>query len=136
MRCSTKRTESKHTFAPHAPVFQLKFEPGERVPTCKQSFPVISTSLHTDYVTPQEPSIQTWNHFYETRAHIMQTHLEDQGTIEFEPEFSNDWRAYEFSELVSLQAQAAGGLLLTAPAGTGKTLSGETGSRTPEVCWS
>ena len=64
---------------------------------------------HTDYTTPEEPSIQGWHHFYETQADVLQTHLEEEGAIDFEPECSNDWREYSFSELVALQARAVGG---------------------------
>ena len=68
-----------------------------------------------------EPTIEPWNAFFETQASVLQEHLEEIGAIDFELECSVDFREYSFGELVALQAQAAGGLLLTAPAGTGKT---------------
>ena len=98
-----------------------KKETSDRVPKCKQSYAVISQTGHTDYEAPQEPSIKTWNHFLETKEDLLRLHLENEGTIPFEPECSNDCLEYTFAALVALQAQAAGGLLLTAPAGTGKT---------------
>ena len=68
-----------------------------------------------------EPTIEPWHHFYETKASVLQEHLVELGVIEFEPECSMEWREYQFDELVSMQALAAGGCLLTAPAGAGKT---------------
>ena len=116
-----KEANRKYEFVPNIPVYQLKEEKGDGIPNQRQTVAVISQDKHTDYTTPIEPSIEAWQHFYETHADVLRGHLEEEGAIEFEPEFSNGWRDYTFDELVALQARVAGGLLLTAPAGTGKT---------------
>ena len=99
----------------------MKEEQGNSVPDQRQAVAVIHDDRHTNYSVPVEPTIEPWNSFFETQASVLQEHPEEIGAIDFEPECSVDFREYSLGELVALQAQAAGGLLLTAPAGTGKT---------------